>query len=90
MTSKEKLQDTRKMGTLRPNASYIYESPDGGKTVYAREVGEPLSKRKLVGYQIDLFEDVNWYEVSLKARMNPTLQKALERAILIYQTIKDE
>lgn len=78
------------MGSLTPGASYIYESPDGGKTIYAREIGAPLTERKLIGRQLDLFEDVNWYDVSLKARTNPTLQKALERAILIYETIKDE
>ena len=78
------------MGNLVPGASYIYESPDGGKTVYAREIGDPPNKKILIGYQLDLFEDINWYDVSLKARTNPTLQKALERAILIYETIKDE
>ena len=27
------------MGSLTPGATYIYESPDGGQTVYARESG---------------------------------------------------
>ena len=26
----------------------IFESPDKGKTVYARECGQPASKRKLI------------------------------------------
>lgn len=78
------------MGNLNPNTSYIYESPDGGKTVYAREIGAPTNQRKLIGYQLDLFEDINWHDVSLKARTNPSLQKVLKRAILIYETIKDE
>lgn len=75
------------MGTLKSNATYIYESPDGGKSIYARESG--TTERKLIGYQYDFFEDVNWYEIALHARSNPTLQKVLERAIMIHKLSKD-
>ncbi len=75
------------MGTLKPGATYIYESPDGGKTIYARENG--TAERRLIGYQVDLFEDVNWYEITLHARKNAVLQKALERAIIIHNLSKD-
>jgi len=75
------------MGSLKPGAKYIYESPDGGKTVYARESG--TTEKILIGHQYDLFEDVNWYEISLHARQNPALQKALERAIMIHKLSKD-
>lgn len=27
---------------------YIYESPDGGKTVYRREIGQPHNTRELI------------------------------------------
>lgn len=77
------------MGTLKPGATYIYESPDGGKTVYAREQGKPHNERFVVGYQYDLFEDINWHEIALHARQNPALQKVLERAILIHKVSKD-
>lgn len=77
------------MGTLKPGATYIYESPDHGKTVYAREQGAPHSERFIVGYQYDLFEDINWQEIALDARTNPVLQKVLERAILIHKLSKD-
>lgn len=77
------------MGTLKPGVTYIYESPDGGKTVYARESGAPHSERQLIGYQYDLFEDVNWHEMALDARTNPALQKVLERAILVHKLSKD-
>lgn len=75
------------MGTLKPGATYIYESPDGGKSIYARERG--TTERKLIGYQYDLFEDVNWHEIALHARQNPSLQKVLERAIMIHKLSKD-
>ncbi len=47
---------------------YIYESPDKGKTVYRRPVGNPSAKRELVNPVIvhvdDLIEEqlvfVNW------------------------------
>jgi hypothetical protein len=85
---KGKLQAFLRMGKLTPGANYIYESPDGGETIYAREVG--TSKRTLVGYQYDMFTKIDWYDMVLKARTNPTLQKTLNRAILIYETIKNE
>jgi len=77
------------MGTLKPGVTYIYESPDGGKTVYAREHGKPHNERVVIGYQYDLFEDINWHEIALHARTNPVLQKALERAIIIHKLSKD-
>jgi hypothetical protein len=75
------------MGSLKPGATYIYESPDNGKTIYAREKGS--SEKTIVGYQYDLFEEVNWHEIALDARSNPALQKALERAIMIHKLSKD-
>ncbi len=77
------------MGSLKPGVTYIYESPDGGKTVYAREQGAPNDEKFIVGYQYDLFEDINWHEISLAARTNPALQKILERAILVHKLSKD-
>jgi hypothetical protein len=85
------------MGSLTPGATYIYESPDNGNTVYAREVGK--TEKKLVGYnlpnrkdpiQYDIIETQLWQDIVEAGKTNPTLQKTLDRAILIYQTIKDE
>ena len=33
---------------MEETKKYIYESPDKGKTVYEREIGAPISTRKLV------------------------------------------
>ena len=33
---------------MEETKKYIYESPDKGKTVYARQCGQPASKRKLI------------------------------------------
>ena len=87
------------MGTLKPGATYVYER--NGSVVYAREHGS--TERKVVGYtydgegiyeaasagQKDLDNHILWNEVRMAAKTNPTLQKAVERAILIYRLSKD-
>ena len=42
--------------------SMIYESPDGGKTVYERPFGSDVSERKLVTNQLTIFQDEAYYE----------------------------
>ena len=37
----------------------IYESPDGGKTVYERPFGSDVSERKLVTNQLNIFDEIN-------------------------------
>jgi hypothetical protein len=89
------------MGTLKPGATYIYERT--GDEVYAREFGE--TDRKLIGYDhkhVDIrtsdgrplrdhiLEDKMWGEIRRMALTNPALQKALDRAIMIYRLSKDK
>jgi len=83
------------MGTLNPDVTYIYER--NGDNIYAREVGK--TERKLIGYThtadprtIDgkslhehIIEDKLWGEIRRAAPTNPALQKALDRAIMIYR-----
>jgi hypothetical protein len=83
------------MGSLTPDATYIYERD--GNTVYAREFGK--TDRRVVGYnmpehrdplQYDILETQLWQDIVEAGKSNPTLQKTLDRAVLIYQTIKDD
>jgi hypothetical protein len=83
------------MGTLKPNTTYIYER--SGSTVYAREFGK--EEKHLVGYnlpqrrdplQYDLIETQLWQDIVEAGKTNPALQKTLDRAKLIYQTIKEQ
>lgn len=83
------------MGNLRPHAEIIYESPDGGETVYARYHGE--TDRWMVGQSMtarskldQLKEDKLWGEIRRAAKSNPVLQDALERAIMIYHLSKKD
>lgn len=87
------------MGSLKPNATYIYERDNG--TVYAREVGSDPSTRFEMGWNYDprtsdgrplhdhIMDDKMWGEIRREAKTNPTLQKALDRVIMIYKLSKD-
>ena len=87
------------MGSLKPGATYIYERDKG--TVYARELGAAPDTRKEVGYNYDprtndgrplhdhMMDSKLWREIRREALTNPTLQKALDRAIMIYKLSKD-
>ena len=82
------------MGQLKPGATYIYER--NGDTVFRREFG--ATDREVVGYDTrtndgrplhdHLMDSKLWGEIRRAAQTNPTLQDALERAIMIYQLSK--
>jgi hypothetical protein len=88
------------VGNLKPGATYIYER--NGSTVYARESSADPSTRKEIGYTYDprtsdgrplhdhIMDDQLWGEIRREAKTNPTLQKALDRAIMIYKLSKDK
>ncbi len=83
------------MGSLRPDAKIIYESPDKGGTVYGRYAG--TNERWLVGYSHDsestkdqIKDNQLWQDIRTAAKTNPALQKALSHAILIYRLSKDK
>ena len=89
------------MGILKPNATYIYER--NGEEIYAREMGK--TERIMIGYQYQnkvdprtndgrplhdhIIDDKMWGEIRRAALTNPALQKALDRAIMIYRLSKD-
>jgi hypothetical protein len=75
----------------------IYESPDGGKTVYERESGS--SERKLImdNRTVDgrplhehIMENKLWGEIHRAAKTNTTLADILEQAKMVYALIKKE
>jgi hypothetical protein len=73
------------MGSLTPGATYIYERV--GDKIYARESGK--NQRIIIGYD-GTSSPAMWPEILRAAESNPALQKAIDRVILIYQTIKEE
>jgi hypothetical protein len=73
----------------------IYESPDGGKTVYVREQGSDVQSRKLhwesdeaKDLRQQLMEDKLWGNIRRAAKTNPTIQRALDEAIMLYNLSK--
>lgn len=71
----------------------IFESPDGGKTLYARDFGS--AKREL--HQSDpnnrsmwdrIQEDKLWGRIRELAKTEPALQEELNRVIIVYNLLK--
>mgnify|MGYP006274274835 CR=1 FL=1 len=78
------------MGSLKPGASYIYEKENG--VTYAREHGAPASDRFEVGRdagRADLDEHNLVIAMRAASKTNPSLRKALERAIMLYKMTDD-
>lgn len=78
------------MGTLKPGATYIYETVDG--VTYATEIG--TNKKIPIGWSYNSKADLAkyqdlWPKVLKEAETNITLHQALERVILLYYLSKD-
>lgn len=85
------------MGNLKPGATYVYESPDGGKTVYAREQGAPVHSRVMIGQSYELQEELKerkeeilWREIRKEAKTNQQLHEAIERVKVLYYLSKEK
>jgi len=92
------------MGNLKPGVTYIYER--NGDEVYAREFGEKDRTLIGYKYEMEnkpdprtndgrplrehIMEDKMWGEIRRMAKTNITLQRALDRAIMIYRLSKDK
>lgn len=73
----------------------IYESPDGGKTVYSRTNGSP--QRKLHSVSSDLETEMDrvqreqqWLNILKLSERSPALQEAIDRVIVLYELQKSE
>jgi hypothetical protein len=68
---------------------FIYESPDGGNTVF-RRVSQHMDRELVSKSNLDLFTYLEFNEIKRLSETNPSLKIALENLLLIYYTIKDE
>jgi hypothetical protein len=78
------------MGSLKPDAKYIYEKADG--ITYAREFGAPHNERFEIGrdYERFLKDELRlWEDIVREGRTNKALQAALDRVKLIYHLSKN-
>jgi hypothetical protein len=75
--------------------TYIYESPDGGHTVFRRETGSDRQELHSISEQKrkwdqQVEEEMLWVKVFQASRTNPALQQALERALVIYRLTQND
>lgn len=80
------------MSTKNNYSGVIYESPDGGKTIYSRNIGEDISKRVLIKSneeQKNFMRWQKWREILQASIDNPSLKDAVEKAEVIYELSKD-
>ena len=75
--------------------TYIYESPDGGDTVYCRPFGSDPSERTLHSIserKKSLIDDLRnqklWGDIHRAAKSDPVLQEMLDK-IVIYHQLKN-
>ena len=71
--------------------SYIYESPDGGETIYRRKFYS--DKKEKVGVSKNARikeEEAHWKEILEAAEDNPVLQNAIERVKMLYHLTKKD
>ena len=77
---------------LFDTAEWIYESPDGGDTLYRRRVNDPLHKRELVRRIDGEFKDYrdwvykqDWTELS----KTPMIKEHLDKIRVLVELMKE-
>lgn len=73
----------------------IFESPDGGKTVYRRNSFDQTRELYSVTEEKRLELErqtqwVKWYNILQAAETNPAIKQALDRAQVIYELSRHE
>lgn len=70
----------------------IFESPDGGDTIYSRESGE--IQRTLVkenSWLLDkMLEDKMWGDIRRMAKTNPAMREYTDKCIELYHLLKED
>ena len=73
----------------------IYESPDGGKTVYSRQNGSAM--RELHSISAEMESEIErvrrqdiWMAILKMSERSPALQEAVDRAIVLYELSKTD
>ena len=72
----------------------VFESPDGGETVYARMPGSServkiSESNRVQELKQDMAETQLWHEIRKAAKTNTALQEAMNRVILLYHLSKE-
>lgn len=68
---------------------YIYESPDGGDTIYRRRMGDPQREQVRAGpVQKRLLRSQTWRDILRAGESDPVLADMLDR-VEVYHALKD-
>lgn len=72
----------------------IFESPDGGKTVYSRQPGSTVKQLHYESEEVKsmrdkLLEDKMWGEIRRLAQTDPTMKDLADKMIMTYHLLKD-
>jgi hypothetical protein len=70
--------------------TYVYESPDHGRTVYRREVGHDKRELYMESGSPVLYPYGMWADIQRVAMSNLALQEAMERVIILYNLTKPD
>ena len=75
--------------------TYVYESPDGGHTVFRREIGSDRQELHSISeekrrWDQQVEEEMLWVKIFQAGRTNPALQQALERPLVIYRLTQND
>lgn len=70
--------------------TYIFESPDGGDTIYRREFGKTERELHSISeakqrWDQQLEEEMLWVKIAQASQDNPALREALDQARIIYE-----
>ena len=81
---------------IKHENGYIYESPDGGHTVYRRLIGAPLDQRQLhsisdskQAFDAKMERRGRWFQIVDSAEQDPVLRHMLDQ-IEIYHKLKSQ
>ena len=85
--------NTHNMMVNKITEAVIYESPDGGETVYVREPGSTQRQlhsesARAVDLRQQMQEAQLWENIRQEAKTNVSLQHAIDQVKLIYQLSK--
>ena len=70
---------------------YIYESPDGGETIYRRKLNSLKRELVEISEKAQLDKDVtDWHGILEAAKDNIVLQNAIERVKMLYHLTKKD
>lgn len=68
--------------------TYVYESPDNGKTVYRRHLGDSINSRELVHEDPEMKAQrqwLHWIPILRAAQTDATLQNMIDQVEVYYQ-----